>query len=373
MIDWKRGGWTGSLNRFVRREISEHFRDNASARRARYPLVMRLLHMVFDDGSVIKFVLAYFLIVAVMAACEIGLASHFPHSIPAWSGNSDLKPLLINIGSYLIATQVGILSVLSIAVGLVTLIAQRENASTDVQVYYHESLAFGVVASSIALLSVLCVQLLWPIQFGIHLTGYGTSLQAFKLLLTIVHISWLLLNLGGLAHFVNSTLAFVQQSSRETMRERYTANVVLPVEMRRHLRRYLYLAAGPDIVETCWPGGANATNAPTIYLGQDFSRAGEIEVVLNPSHRVVLRDVRVGWLRWVVSRWLDRCRSRGIDGRRARGFAPELLLLFPPRLDDSIEDGAGLCRRRGGIPFKWWERHILLRAFKFRSVRRAAP
>jgi len=47
--------------------------------------------------------------------------------------------------------------------------------------------------------------------------------------------------LGGMAHFVAITLAFVQQSSRENLRERYTTNVVLPCEMSKRLRAQLYL------------------------------------------------------------------------------------------------------------------------------------
>jgi len=29
MIEWKRGGWTGSINRWVRREVREQLRDKA--------------------------------------------------------------------------------------------------------------------------------------------------------------------------------------------------------------------------------------------------------------------------------------------------------------------------------------------------------
>ena len=256
------------------------------------------------------------------------------------------------MASYLITAQVGVLGVVSIAIGLQTIIAQRENASTDVQVYYHESLAFGVVASSIALLAVLCAQLLWPVQFTLHWFGYGTGLQFFKLILTTVHIAWLLLNLGGMAHFVATTLAFVQQTAREGLRERYTTNVVLPVEMRKRLREQLYLGAGPGFVKEFWPAERAGQREPTVYLGADFSGAGNVEIALKPGKRLVLRDVRMAWVRWAVGRWLGRCRASNTDqeNRRAGGLMQDPLLLFPPRLDDAAEVGAGLCRRRGSLP-----------------------
>jgi hypothetical protein len=374
MIDWKRGGWTGSLNRLVRREIGDHFRDNPAARRARYPHIIRSLHFVFDRGSLCRFIVLYLLLLSAIASAEVIATMFVPGWLPRWTGANEIKGQLTNVASYLMSTQVGVLGVLSIAVGLVTLIAQRPNTSTDVRVYYHESLAFGVVASSIALLAVLCAQLFWPLQFGMHWMGYGTGLQVFKLFLTAVHILWLLLNLAGLAHFVATTLAFVQQSARETMRERYTANVVQPLEMRDRLRKQLYLAAGPDMVQAFWSRGTPHHNDPTIYLGQDFSRAGEIEVVLGPSDRWALRDVRINWVRWVVKRWLERYRDAVARGniRPRGGLASEALLLFPPRLDEPIADGAGLCRRRGGVPFMWYERLVLRFSFKFGRMRDAA-
>src|SRR5262249_10202308 len=130
-----------------------------------------------------------------VAFTEFATAAHLPSFLPQWTSSADIKPLLTNVASYLISAQVGLLSVVSIAIGLVTIIAQRENASSDVQVYYHESLAFGIVASSIALIAVLCVQLFWPAHFALHWVGYGTTLQVFKICLTTIHIVWLLLNL----------------------------------------------------------------------------------------------------------------------------------------------------------------------------------
>ncbi|MGE3710704.1 MAG: hypothetical protein AB7G35_13610 [Hyphomicrobiaceae bacterium] len=157
MTDWKRGGWTGGLNRWVRREINEHFRENTVAKRARYSRVTLLLHRVFDQGTFGRFIALYAAFALFVGLAEFAVARYLPHWLPGWTAAPEIKSLLTNVASYLITAQVGVLGVVSIAIGLVTIIAQRENASTDVQVYYHESLAFGVVASSIALLAVLCL------------------------------------------------------------------------------------------------------------------------------------------------------------------------------------------------------------------------
>jgi hypothetical protein len=365
MTNWKRGGWTGSLNRWVRREIGEHLRENAFARRTRYPRATQLLHGVFDGGTFERYIRLYLALLLLVSLAEALVAAYLPSWLPRWTGTAEFKPFLTNVASYLIGAQVGVLGVASIAIALVTIIAQREDSSTEVQIYYHESLAFGVVASSMALLAVLCAQLLWPVQFFLHSLGYGTGLQFFKLLLTTIHLAWLLLNLGGLAHFVATTLAFVQQTARERLRERYTTNVVLPAEMRRRLREQRYLGAGPAFAKEFWPAEGRAGKEPTVYMGADFSGAGEVEIPLKAQ--LVLRDVRMTFARWAVGRWLRRCHAAeaGQPDRPRPVLTHDPLLLFPPRLDVVAQTGTGLCRRRGGVPLSRWERLALRWAFKF--------
>lgn len=366
MTDWKRGGWTGSLNGWVRREIQEHTRLNPVARRTRYSFGMRALHRIFDSGSFWWFVATYALVCVATGLAEISAAAYVPHWIPPWSGN-ETKQFLTNVTGFLITAQVSSLGVVSIAIGLITIIAQRENAATDVKVYYHESLAFGLVASSIALLAVLCIQLLWPIQFATHWLGYGTELLFFKVLLTAAHLAWIILNLAGLAHFVATTLAFVQQKAREGLRERYSTNVMLPFDMRRRLREHLFLGAGPQFVSKAWTSSPVRQN-PVVYLGTDFNRAGEVEVpVTHPSK--VLEDVRMRWIEWVVCRWLGRCANAPVQARQGGGLAHDTLLLFPAKLDVSTEQDLGLCRRRGGVPLTRLEKFVIRWAFKYRRKR----
>ena len=370
MTDWNQGGWTGSLNAWVQREIQDHFRTNAAAKRSRYSPITRLIHVIFDNGTFGRFIAAYASISLLIGVAEITLASHLSNTFFGWTGTNEVKLLLTNVASYLISAQVGVLGVVSIAIGLVTIIAQREHASTDVQVYYHESLAFGIVASSIALIVVLCAQLLWPVHFSIHWLGFGTGLQLFKLILTAFHIAWLILNLSATAQFVATTLAFVQQKAREGLRERYTTNVVLPVEMRKRLREQLYLGAGPELVKEFWPTARKGWNEPTVYLGTDFSGVGEIEIPLRPGGRLVLSDVRMAWVRWAVGRWLNRCQTVKPDqkNKSAGGLRDEPFLVFPPRLDDAAEFQSGLCRRSGGVPLDRLERFALRWAFIFRKI-----
>jgi hypothetical protein len=213
MIDWRRGSWTGSLNKWVRREIRQQLRDNLVARRARYGLVHRAFRRFFSIGTFGRFVSLYLIVDLAFLAVETLTVRYAPGWLPLWTAsgsapNPDIKSLVLNVSSYLVSTQVGMLGVISLALALVTLIGRSEGSSTDVQVYYHESLSFELVASCVALLAVLCAQFLWPLQFLLHRLGLGTDLMVFKLSLLWLHVGWLLLNLGAVGYFIGR---FVRQ------------------------------------------------------------------------------------------------------------------------------------------------------------------
>jgi hypothetical protein len=373
MIDWRRGGWTGSLNKWVRREVREHMRTNSAARRCRYPWPLRLLRSFFADRAFMQFVAIYIGIAALVAALEIIMARYLPGLLPQWTRSgppgTDIKALVTNVASYLITAQVGVLGVIAIAIGLVTLIAQREDAGTDVKVYYHESFAVEVVASSLALLFVLIAQLLWPLQFLLHRFGEGTELQVFKLFLTTVHMSWLLVNLSGLAHFITTTFRFVQKSAREQLRERYTANIVQPVEMTRQLRLKLYEMAGSDLIEADTAGGtATQQDDLVVTFGFDWGKPTNVELEKSFVRPAVVHDVRVRWVRWVAKRWWRRCLANLSGGRDSRigGLAADKpLLVFTPQLDEPLRGKVAWCWRRGGVPLTRFERWVVERSFKF--------
>jgi hypothetical protein len=258
--------------------------------------------------------------------------------------------------------------VISIAIGLVTLIAQREGAGTDVRLYYHEALAFEVVASSIALLLVLSVQLVWPLQFALHHLGEGTQLQLFKLILLGVHLGWLAVNLSALAYFVATTFRFVQQSAREQLRERYIANHVLPVEITARLREQLYHSAPSDLLGPA----ADPDHKPdrtVLYLGIDFDGSEEVEIERTFKRPFALYDVHMILLRWALRRWLRRCDDEQGGEQKKRGLGlNEPFLMFPIFLDRAMTGTVAWCLRRGGVPLDWVERVALRAAFRFRTV-----
>ena len=185
---WKEG-LLGSLRMTVEREIALHRRTNAALVSARPPLRMRVLQAALGERGLLRILVFYALFVIALICLEVVLTSTYPALIPSWANASSLGPFLRDIASYFLAAQVTIIGLLfPIAVALVTLIVQREDASStnsDVQVYYSETLAYRVGASGIALSIVISVQLLWPAQFIALRLGFGTPTGLFKILLTV--------------------------------------------------------------------------------------------------------------------------------------------------------------------------------------------
>jgi hypothetical protein len=204
---------------------------NQAMRRVRYSLLQRMLRAAVAGRTLLGFLTAYLLLDIAFVLIEAIGAARFPTYLPGWTG-ADLKPFLKDIGGYFIAAQVGILAILSVAIGIVTVISQR---STEVRLYYVESLAYELVPSGVALLIVLSLQLFWPLQYLSHALGFGGRGLLFKLILTGFHLVWLIVNLAIFTQFVITTLRFVEPRARERLRESYTANIIVPRELARRL------------------------------------------------------------------------------------------------------------------------------------------
>ena len=123
-----------------------------------------------------KLLLVYLATDLVCIAAEWWITKHCHRLLPDW-GTFDLPGFIKDITSYLIMSQIEILGIIAVAVGIVTLLSQGDegsSATTDVRLYYSESLTYEVVTSGVALSVILFVQLFWPGQFILHrVQGHG--------------------------------------------------------------------------------------------------------------------------------------------------------------------------------------------------------
>ena len=341
------------VGRSAKAEVSALIAGNPVARRNGYPLLHRVLHALFHRGTFARFVAWYVVLDLVVVMVE-ALRPLFPQTDLALPSLE--KDVILYLSSYILGAQIGLLGVISLALALVTLVAQNEEAATDVKVYYHESMFLGIAASGVALSAAVSIQFLWPLQSLLHAAGHGTASLFYRTVLVSVEVVWLVLNLAAVAHFVSTTFGFVQRDARERLRERYTANVVVPRDLLRRVRANLYAAAG----------GVTSGGGPKAILGFGSGVGTHVELEDDFRVRSAVVDLRSGLLTWVIARWSKRC-GAAPAGLATISAGPTLW--FAPLLDQPLEGRTVWCRRSGGVPLTALERWALRRAFVIRRSR----
>src|SRR6185437_10452389 len=118
----------GSLQARVALEVKQHCTSNVVIRRSRYSIARRLLQALLRNHSLGWFLSVYLALNFVITLAEFVAAGSGCHMLPGWT-SAETKALLKDAAGFLITGQVGILAIVSVAVGLVTLIAQRDDRS----------------------------------------------------------------------------------------------------------------------------------------------------------------------------------------------------------------------------------------------------
>ena len=129
---------------------------------------------------------------------------------------------LKDAAGFFLSAQIGILAVLTVAISVITLLTQKDDGSavnTDVRLSYAESYSKELATSGVLLCAILVIQLFWPLQPLVVFIAGDKAVDSFKLLVTIVHAAWLVLNLCLFLHFMGTTFSFVEPESRAALRK----------------------------------------------------------------------------------------------------------------------------------------------------------
>lgn len=360
MIDWKLGGRAGSIRKWARQEVRSQLRNNPVSQKERYRYGVKILHQLLGRRTFGTLIGIYLLLDIAVGFSEIiyaKICNEPPQSSLHVRGA--LEAIQSQSGN-LLTVQIGVLSITSLALALVTLIAQRDNSSADIRVYYHESLAFELVASGVALLVVLVSQYYWPLQTMVHRLDFGAEVPIFEAILLGAHCIWLLVNLLGTAHFVATTLHFTQPAQREKIRRRYTANVLQPHDLTKRLEEHLYTSEIRNILSNDDTFGTKCY----AYFGLGSGIQSNIEIRKKISKPIKLHDVKVVWVHWVLLRWEKRCQKE--THLPSSSMMPTIW--FTPRLGQTVSEDIDWCQRSEGVPLTTLEVFILKRAFRFKKV-----
>ncbi|WP_213772875.1 hypothetical protein [Bradyrhizobium sp. dw_78] len=360
-------GILGSLRKQVAYDLRNLSHDNRALRLARYSAPRRWMGHLVSNRSITQFLAFYVIVLVGALLLEWAGNQYIPSRLPGYIGQAP-RDFLKDIGSYLIAAQIGILAIVSVAVGVVTLLSERNDGSsvnTDIRLYYVESYSYELAISGVALLVVLTLQLFWPSQHILHVLGLGGRDYTFKLALASLHALWFTFNLFLFLQFITTTLRFVEPNTRERLRERYCANEVIPRDVeKRMMRALLYNAPRRMFGEKALSEGPNIGFGHGLGLGD--APTPEIATVFSRPMRLV--DVRLKPLRWVLRRWRGRVQKIPPGRRRVGQPAWNEQLTIAANFDEIYEGRSEWVLRRGTTPLTPFERWVIRRCLRFRRV-----
>jgi hypothetical protein len=358
-----------SLRKQASDDLQELIRKNRRLKRARYSFPLRVFRSWVSDRRLRTIVLAYILIDTFLLAVEWAATKYLPCLVPSWT-STDLHGLIKDIASYFLATQIAILSIISVAIGVVTLITQRTegvSARTEIRLYYFESFAYEVVTSGIALTLVLAGQLFWPAQYALHLWGAGGNSLLFKVILTGVHATWLGLNLLMFFQFMTTTLRFVEPGARERLREHFSANAIIPMDVLNRVLGALYLQTPNNLL-----GEEDNDRGPrvTFGFGPTFPERANRVIRSDFEAPSKLHDVWLLPFGWAVWSWRRRVRKK-VQTRPADAFSQarwDDRLAVSLSFDDELDGTREWVRHEGTVAPNWLERQLMRISFRFRRI-----
>ena len=168
-------GLFGSLRAQIDREMRELAWHNPTLRQSRYSIPRRLVRAAIVNSSIGQLLGLYAIALSLALVCEWVINRYAVSLLPGYYGDTP-RGFLKDVGSYLIAAQIGLLAIVSVAIAVVTLLSQRDDSSsvnTDIRLYYVESYSYELAVSGVALLVVLTLQLFWLLQHVLHAIGLG--------------------------------------------------------------------------------------------------------------------------------------------------------------------------------------------------------
>jgi hypothetical protein len=354
VFDWG----SGSLKARAWGEVARQRAANPAFRRNRDPLNVRILRTALGEGGLTTILLAYLAIAGAVTAGEVfNDAFCRIHDCPLLMPTGLLRTertedILRDFAGYMIGAQTGLLGVLSIAVALVTLIGQRAQASADVRVYYHESFAVPLAGSSLALLMVLCLQLFWPLNLLSPFYGVASENLITEIVLTAVHLGWLVANIALYARFTLISLSFGQDERRSRYRNLYSANVIVPRNMYQAIVRAQFLQCARRLP---LPKGVQ----PRISMAYAYVTPPLEAVFIRIRRPSKLDDVWLTPLSAGVWLWARRV------GRQP-GTTPALAFLID--FDRTLDRPHCLCRTTLGAQPNFVERYLIRISFRFRRT-----
>ena len=366
----------GSLRAKARREVKRHISKNPDLKKFELGTASRIANFFFKNRGPVWFLSLYVLLnaflIGVTALTDQSLQERYT-LLPQYSFpiRGDSLSTINEINRVFLAVQATLIGVIfPIAIALVSLLLQQRGqtfSSSRVDIYYRESRAFEIGASSIMLIIVLVAQQYWPVS-ALYGTFFSTPHTIFAQIALVILGFWLALNALAIWQFMKVSFRFISPGGQKDILRRFVAQESVPLDLEDQLTRS-YLA-NPELFRLL---GRNddpsdvLNKSPSVFFGDLGSDIGVVELEKPQNGTYELHDVKFSLIKWVVSRWLNRTMKTWNASKQQNGLrAPALV--FPHKIGRKSFGSVCLCRRAGGSDLTSLEKKVINHAFVFRKV-----
>ena len=334
------------LSRVVRREVTTWRTLNKEYRRARGSRIERKIY-VWTANFPRVFIL-WLIIVSLLLLLAIAGRSYAP-----WPSGSfiqmpqDTLERLLTLQATLAALTY------PIVLALIRILFQRSWTDLRVQVYLAYSGA--LLAGASALLAIAAI------ASFVVLVQHNVS-PFVNAIARLIFLAWFLTNIAVTAYFIYRSLRYLDPSEQQRSLLLYTGTTIWPTELHRRLMQ-LRLRHAPDLD---WPPNTSDDHIPSVDVSPITLRGGVNEVRMEPPTPRWLRDVWLRPLRFVARSWQARCVA-SVDPHTQSSMSADHWLVFPMSYGISLEPPFDLCRRRGRIGLRPFERWLVSASFRLSS------
>lgn len=349
----------GSIRKDAWEEVNRFQRSSRTLKGNRPKLWLRLLRRFLIERTYFWFIGLYVVVALLAAGMAVAIdLNQLPLAEPLLSSDQ-LRQTLRDFMAYLLGAQVTIVGLIfPLALGMVTLIVQREEGSStnsDIQLYYDQSLAYAVGTSGIALATALVASIAEPLHPALRLVGQGGAADPATLLLTIALAAWMLVNFLATWRFLIVSLAFIRLQDRARLRRQFAATSVIPSNLANHIATQRFFA-----LRELGQNEDADEGAPTfVEIWHDQSAAPAVQRTFSYPH--ILTDVWRLPLRLALALWRWRSSRAGKD--QVEEGSPRLFVDLS--LGAEVENKVVTIRSKGGLPLNFIELALLNASLRF--------
>jgi hypothetical protein len=176
---------------------------------------------------------------------------------------------------------------------------------------------------------------------------------------------WLIINVGGLGHFIFLGLRLLTSYDRYQAFIKYTANEIYPEELKKYIRQAIFLTLSSSKEKDKMDEKSDYIE-PEVSMWPIFNDNEEMVVTQTLSSKMKLSNINITFLNYVILYWIKK--NKRLREKNEDSFNIKVpTLIFPLTPNTSYEGKIDLCRIRNGGKINFFHKYLIKKSFIFKK------